>query len=155
MIFSAVRSSIPLRFIPSVYLHTRLENTSPSVQASLAGWRPMHSALRNETPRLRFAPSRSRQSPHSLRRAQFDYALCASSHSRAGALCRLIKKCLFENKFSTDTFINRRTACSLTRTYSRMDATVPDPTVRPPSRIANLRPSSIATGWISSTVIVT
>ena len=40
-IFSAVRSSIPLRFIPSVYLHTRLENTSPSVQASLAGWRPM------------------------------------------------------------------------------------------------------------------
>ena len=37
MIFSAVRSSIPLRFIPSVYLHTRLENTSPSVQASLAG----------------------------------------------------------------------------------------------------------------------
>ena len=30
MIFSAVRSSIPLRFIPSVYLHTRLENTSPT-----------------------------------------------------------------------------------------------------------------------------
>ena len=40
-IFSAVRSSIPLRFIPSVYLHTRLENTSPSVQASLAGRHPM------------------------------------------------------------------------------------------------------------------
>ena len=39
--------------------------------------------------------------------------------------------------------------------YSMMEATVPDPTVRPPSRIANLRPSSIATGWISSTVIVT
>ena len=37
--------------------------------------------------------------------------------------------------------------------YSMMEATVPDPTVRPPSRIANLRPSSIATGWISSTVI--
>ena len=74
MIFSAVRSSIPLRFIPSVYLHTSLENTSPSVQASLAGWRPMHSAVRNETPRFRFASSRSRQSPHALRRAQFDSA---------------------------------------------------------------------------------
>ena len=32
-----------------------------------------------------------------------------------------------------------------------IEATVPDPTVRPPSRIAKRRPSSIATGWISST----
>ena len=52
-------------------------------------------------------------------------------------------------------FLFSRSALSLRETYSMIDATVPDPTVRPPSRIANLRPSSIATGWISSTVIVT
>ncbi len=39
--------------------------------------------------------------------------------------------------------------------YSMMEATRPDPTVRPPSRIAKLRPCSIATGWISSMVIST
>lgn len=39
--------------------------------------------------------------------------------------------------------------------YSMIVATRPDPTVRPPSRIAKRRPSSIATGWISSTVIST
>lgn len=33
--------------------------------------------------------------------------------------------------------------------------TTPEPTVRPPSRIANRRPSCIATGWISSAPIVT
>src|SRR5512145_2564437 len=31
--------------------------------------------------------------------------------------------------------------------------TTPAPTVRPPSRMAKRRPSSIAIGWISSTVI--
>ena len=39
--------------------------------------------------------------------------------------------------------------------YSMIVATRPDPTVRPPSRIAKRRPCSIATGWISSTVIST
>ena len=34
-------------------------------------------------------------------------------------------------------------------------ATRPDPTVRPPSRIAKVRPCSIAIGWISSMVIST
>ena len=37
--------------------------------------------------------------------------------------------------------------------YSMIVATRPDPTVRPPSRIANVRPCSIAIGWISSIVI--
>ena len=37
--------------------------------------------------------------------------------------------------------------------YSIIVATRPDPTVRPPSRIANVRPCSIAIGWISSIVI--
>src|SRR5438270_5382551 len=36
-------------------------------------------------------------------------------------------------------------------TYSRISVTVPAPTVRPPSRIANRKPLSIATGVISST----
>ena len=39
--------------------------------------------------------------------------------------------------------------------YSMMVATRPDPTVRPPSRIAKVRPCSIAIGWISSMVIST
>ena len=38
--------------------------------------------------------------------------------------------------------------------YLMIFVTRPAPTVRPPSRIANLRPSSIAIGWISLTVIV-
>ena len=39
--------------------------------------------------------------------------------------------------------------------YSMILATTPAPTVRPPSRIANRRPSSIAIGAISSTTICT
>ena len=39
--------------------------------------------------------------------------------------------------------------------YSTIVATLPEPTVLPPSRIAKRRPCSIATGWISSTVIST
>ena len=37
--------------------------------------------------------------------------------------------------------------------YSMIVATRPDPTVRPPSRIAKVRPWLIAIGWISSIVI--
>ncbi len=43
----------------------------------------------------------------------------------------------------------------LTHNYSMIVATRPDPTVRPPSRIAKVRPCSIAMGWISSMVIST
>ena len=39
--------------------------------------------------------------------------------------------------------------------YSMMLVTLPAPTVRPPSRIANRNPNSIATGTINSTVICT
>jgi len=39
--------------------------------------------------------------------------------------------------------------------YSMILVTRPEPTVRPPSRIANLRPSSMAIGWMSSPVMVT
>ena len=39
--------------------------------------------------------------------------------------------------------------------YSMIVATAPEPTVLPPSRIAKRRPCSIATLWISSTVIST
>src|ERR687897_3942993 len=39
--------------------------------------------------------------------------------------------------------------------YSRTEVTTPEPTVRPPSRIAKRRPSSMAMGWMSSTVIST
>ena len=44
--------------------------------------------------------------------------------------------------------------CSLlSEYYSITEATRPDPTVRPPSRIAKVRPWLIAIGWISSIVI--
>ena len=39
--------------------------------------------------------------------------------------------------------------------YSMISVIVPEPTVRPPSRIANRSPFSSATGVISSTLIVT
>ena len=39
--------------------------------------------------------------------------------------------------------------------YSEIEATAPEPTVLPPSRIANLKPSSIAIGVINSTSIAT
>ena len=43
----------------------------------------------------------------------------------------------------------------LVRDHSIIVATAPEPTVWPPSRIAKRRPCSIATLWISSTVIST
>ena len=43
----------------------------------------------------------------------------------------------------------------LNNNYSMIVATAPEPTVLPPSRIAKRRPCSIATLWISSTVIST
>ena len=36
--------------------------------------------------------------------------------------------------------------------YSIIPVTTPEPTVLPPSLIANLKPSSIAIGWINSTI---
>src|SRR4051812_44198058 len=39
--------------------------------------------------------------------------------------------------------------------YSWIPVTTPEPTVRPPSRMAKRRPSSMAIGWISSIVIST
>ena len=42
---------------------------------------------------------------------------------------------------------------SVVSDYSMIVATRPDPTVRPPSRIAKVRPWLIAIGWISSIVI--
>ncbi len=44
---------------------------------------------------------------------------------------------------------------SVKTNYSAMSVTTPEPTVLPPSRIANLRPFSIAIGVISSTFILT
>jgi len=44
---------------------------------------------------------------------------------------------------------------SISRNYSMISDTTPEPTVLPPSRIANLKPSSIAIGLISSISIVT
>ena len=45
--------------------------------------------------------------------------------------------------------------CSYSKNYSMILATAPEPTVRPPSRIAKRRPCSQAMGVMSSTVIST
>src|SRR5215210_656453 len=42
---------------------------------------------------------------------------------------------------------------ALCGSYSMISETTPEPTVRPPSRMANRRPWSMAIGWISSIVI--
>src|SRR5581483_1660508 len=53
-----------------------------------------------------------------------------------------------------DTFTARAGASPApTIVYCKTWVQMPAPTVRPPSRMANLTPSSIATGWINSTVI--
>ena len=46
-------------------------------------------------------------------------------------------------------------SCVARSSYSMMEATRPEPTVWPPSRIAKVRPCSMAIGWISSMVIST
>src|SRR5690606_7225100 len=51
--------------------------------------------------------------------------------------------------------VARRDAECVRSCYSVMEATMPAPTVRPPSRMAKRRRSSIAIGTISSTSIVT
>jgi len=45
-----------------------------------------------------------------------------------------------------------RPLCQEAEAYLMIFVTVPAPTVRPPSRMAKPRPSSMAIGWISSTV---
>ncbi len=45
-----------------------------------------------------------------------------------------------------------RPLCLKADAYLMIFVTVPAPTVRPPSRMAKPRPSSMAIGWISSTV---
>ena len=45
--------------------------------------------------------------------------------------------------------------CSLLMLHSTIEATRPEPTVWPPSRIAKVRPCSMAIGWISSMLIST
>ena len=47
----------------------------------------------------------------------------------------------------------RASARALPGDHLMILVTLPEPTVRPPSRIAKPRPSSMAIGWISSTVI--
>src|SRR6478609_3292322 len=48
-----------------------------------------------------------------------------------------------------------RRACAPAVSYLMISVTTPEPTVRPPSRIAKRRPASMAMGWISSTSICT
>ena len=52
-------------------------------------------------------------------------------------------------------FVSIRRLTQSFRDYSTIVATLPEPTVLPPSRIANVRPCSIAIGWISSMLIST
>ena len=59
----------------------------------------------------------------------------------------------FRGILRLDTTLSYGTQYILISDYSMIVATRPDPTVRPPSRIAKVRPWLIAIGWISSIVI--
>lgn len=67
---------------------------------------------------------------------------CKEGNTRTSTSFTRIKK-ITENKFRLFFYLN----------YSITPVTTPDPTVLPPSRIANLNPSSIAIGVISLIVI--
>jgi len=87
--------------------------------------------------------------------------------TQAFGLCRLYcrygispspKNCIFN--FSARCSNEHRAqfrfiAYIMSKNYSMISATTPEPTVRPPSRIANLRPFSQAMGEISSTFMLT
>src|SRR6266487_42548 len=60
-----------------------------------------------------------------------------------------------ERDFRSIAFLLRHRALPISARYFTIVVTRPAPTVRPPSRIAKRRPSSIAIGAISSTVIST
>ena len=85
-------------FIPSVYLPTRLDITSPSAQASVAGWRPMSSlsyaVLNFDFAALLLHLSRG-LAPYAfpaLRRTLLRFrSFAASSQSGAGALYLLCR----------------------------------------------------------------
>ena len=59
----------------------------------------------------------------------------------------------FRGILRLDTMLSYDNKSILRLYYSMIVATRPDPTVRPPSRIAKVRPWLIAIGWISSIVI--
>ena len=65
-----------------------------------------------------------------------------------------LKCCTLQRRLSHRTLLGTRWLCKICLSYySMILLTTPAPTVLPPSRIANLRPSSIAIGAISSTSI--
>ena len=100
----------------------------------------------------RYATIRTQQSP--LRNKHKPSANSRQSRSYAGM--RPINKQKKSQK-SASTLWDILLICSAYcfRDYSTIEATLPEPTVRPPSRIANVRPCSIAIGWISSIDIST
>ena len=67
---------------------------------------------------------------------------CSKKHYRLQIRCKSVAKSNFKS-FKPLILLD----------YSMIVATRPEPTVRPPSLIANVRPCSIAIGWISSIVI--
>ena len=84
---------------------------------------------------------------------------CSGSHFEEGKLNHFARSNPTNSVKNQKKTVSRETAfvCDLLSVidYSMIVETVPAPTVWPPSRIANLRPCSIAIGVISSTEIVT
>src|SRR6185437_13513909 len=78
-------------------------------------------------------------------------ARCASCQSAASRPAKSQRTALADPLL---TYRRRKPPTSLFTRYSITLVTTPAPTVRPPSRIANRRPSCIAIGWISVTTIL-
>ena len=103
-------------------------------------------------PRLLINVRRTKHSPlvfYSRQRDRTRHARTSSFRSFYDFRCRLIEHAVVV-RFQTDA-----NAFSQRHFYFTISDTVPAPTVRPPSRIANRNPLSIATGVINSTTRLT
>src|SRR5258706_11029694 len=72
-----------------------------------------------------------------------------------GSVVPLFAIAALQRNDRADIFLFRSHALTLLSDYSMILVMTPAPTVRPPSRMANLEPCSRATGTISSTVRLT
>ena len=138
-------SDRPLREMPLRLPRATPEPTQrerPAPQTSLA---PAQCARSRQEARQ--APSGAREQ---RRRSFSRQSPKSSEHGRMRAAPEDKAKAPLPKQRGLHTGISRKSSVS---DYLMILVTRPEPTVRPPSRMAKPRPSSMAMGWISSTLI--